>query len=265
VSKRIVIAAALVAAGIVGIYGTYQFQSTRLTPGRLRAMQEAETRIAKAEQVEKPAVKEEDKRPVEPVALQDVGPVPDEFTVRFHTTVGDFLARFHKDWAPLGVERVYQLVKIGYYDDTSFFRVVPGYVVQWGLPNNSDKTMAWIDKKLPAESPRQSNKAGTITFAMIRQPDTRSVQLFINLADNAQLDEMGFVPVGEVVKGMDVVKRLNAMYGERPTKDQGYIAEQGGDYLQHAYPGLDKIVWAVVEEGAAKPAESAAAPAPQGK
>jgi cyclophilin family peptidyl-prolyl cis-trans isomerase len=279
VSKRTVIAAALVAAGIVAVYGVYQFQANRLTPGRLKAMSLAKERVAKAETVAQkaaekkaepakpaapvPAASGDGKRPEAPVELKDVGEMPATFNVQFHTTAGDFTVQFKKDLAPAGVERVYQLVKTGYFDGAEFFRVVPGFVVQFGMADKPEKTLQWIRKMLPPEPVKGTNRRGTVTFAMGGSPDTRSTQLFINTGDNANLDAMGFGPVGEVVKGMDIVDKLNSQYGEQPTGAQQQIAMQGNEFLDKAFPGLDRIVWAAVVKDEAAPAPApAAAPAP---
>lgn len=271
-TKRTIIAAAFVAAGIVALYGTYQFQQNRLTPGRLKAVDLARERVARAEQTEKAASEKKsepaakaavattDKRPEEPLKLVDVKETPATFDVQFHTTAGDFVVNFKSEWSPLGVERVYKLVKTGYYDNCIFFRVVPGFVVQWGIADEPAKTMTWLESKIPAEKPTQSNSRGKVTFAMGGRADTRSAQLFINLVDNTFLDKMGFGPVGEVVKGMDVVEKLNSKYGEAPTGEQENIITQGNAYLEQQFPGLDRIIWAAVIENKAP----AAAPA-QGK
>ncbi|MDX9973238.1 MAG: peptidylprolyl isomerase [FCB group bacterium] len=271
-TKKTIMAAALLAAGIIALYGTYQFRQERLTPGRLKAVDLARERVARAEQAEQTAGEKKpeaapkadiattDRRPEEPLSLNEVKETPDTFNVQFHTTAGDFVVNFKSEWSPLGVERVYKLVKTGYYDDCIFFRVVPGFVVQWGIASEPAKTMTWLENKLPAEKPKQSNARGRVTFAMSPAgADTRSAQLFINLADNTFLDEMGFGPVGEVVKGMDVVEKLNPKYKEAPTGEQENIMKMGNAFLERQFPGLDRIVWAAVIEDKAP-----AAPA-QGK
>ncbi|HXT17046.1 MAG TPA: peptidylprolyl isomerase [Gemmatimonadaceae bacterium] len=170
-------------------------------------------------------------------------PAPDSFRVVFETSRGKFVVQAIKAWAPIGVERFYRLVNDGFYDDNRFFRVVPGFVVQFGLNGEPKKNDAWDDKRLPDDSVRQSNARGTITFAT-EGPRTRTHQLFINLADNARLDKMGFAPFGKVVEGMDVVDSLYSAYGEDP--EQHFIMTMGNSYLSRLFPKLDYIKTAKV-------------------
>lgn len=163
---------------------------------------------------------------------------PDVFKVKFECTHGDFVLECHKAWAPLGVERFYQLVREGFYDDSAFFRVVPGFVVQFGLAGDPKVTAKWRDKTIKDDPVKQSNLPGYISFAT-SGPNTRTTQLFINTGANTSLDAMGFAPFGKVIEGMDVVKKVNAEYGERP--NQGMITMEGNAYLRKNFPNITYI------------------------
>jgi peptidyl-prolyl cis-trans isomerase A (cyclophilin A) len=163
---------------------------------------------------------------------------PEAFKVKFITSVGDFTLKIDKTLAPLGVERFYELVKTGFYDDARFFRVVPGFVVQFGLPGDPALAAEWRSNTIKDDPVKASNKPGTITFAT-SGPNSRTTQLFINYGNNANLDGMGFAPFGEVIEGMDVVQKINSAHGERP--NQGAIQQQGNEYLKKSFPDLDYI------------------------
>jgi peptidyl-prolyl cis-trans isomerase A (cyclophilin A) len=163
---------------------------------------------------------------------------PDSFRVVFETSRGPFVVQVTRAWAPLGADRFHELAQQHFFDDTRFFRVVPGFVVQFGLNGDPKVNEPWDGKRLPDDSVRQSNARGTIVFAT-QGTNTRSHQLFINLADNARLDEMGFSPIGRVIDGMNVVDSLNAEYGESP--DQQFIRTIGNSYLDRTFPKLDRI------------------------
>lgn len=174
---------------------------------------------------------------------------PDVFRARFETTEGDFVIEAHRDWAPHGVDRFYNLVKHGYFDGIRFFRVVPGFVVQWGIHGNPAIATKWLLSTIVDDPLVQGNQKGTVTFAMSGEPNTRSVQLFINLQDNSGfLDDQGFPAFGQVVEGMDVVEKLNGEYGEKLTELQGQIAKGGNEFLQLNFPNLDAIERAYVEK-----------------
>jgi len=176
---------------------------------------------------------------------------PDVFKAQFTTTKGDFTVEVHRDWAPLGADRFYNLVKNGFFTNAAFFRVVPGFIVQFGLNANPAVNQAWESAKIADDPVKQSNKRGTITFATAG-PRTRTTQLFINFRDNAPLDAQGFSAFGEVVEGMDtVVDKISSAYGERP--DQGRITAEGDAYIAKNFPNIDKIKLAKI-----LPAEPAA-------
>ena len=178
------------------------------------------------------------------------------FKVQFTTTRGDFVAEIHRDWAPLGVDRFYNLVKNGFFTNAAFFRVVVTprpFIVQFGLSANPAVNKAWEDAKIKDDPVMGSNTRGTLVFATAG-PNTRTTQLFINLNNNAPLDASGFAPFGTITDGMDVVDKIYPGYAERP--DQQRITEEGDAYLVKNFPMIDKIKLAKI-----LPAEPAAAPA----
>jgi peptidyl-prolyl cis-trans isomerase A (cyclophilin A) len=160
------------------------------------------------------------------------------FRVRFETSRGTFVVEAQRAWSPNGVDRFHQLVSSGFYDNNRFFRVVPGFVVQFGIHGDPSVARQWEQLAIPDDPVVQSNRRGTLTFATAG-PNTRTTQLFINFADNLNLDAMGFSPFGRVIEGMDVVDRIHAGYGERP--EQGRIATEGNAYLEREFPELDFI------------------------
>lgn len=163
---------------------------------------------------------------------------PEKFRVKFETSKGDVVLEVYRDWAPVGVDHFYKAVEEGFYNDVRFFRVVPGFIVQFGINGDPNLQKKWRDINLKDDPVKQSNKQGTVTYATAG-PNTRTTQLFINLNDNAFLDNQGFAPFAKVVEGMDVVEKINAEYGERP--DQGAIQQLGNAYLNESFPKLDFI------------------------
>ena len=186
---------------------------------------------------------------------------PAEYDVKFVTTKGDFTIHVTRAWAPLGADRFYNLVKHGFYNDAHFFRVLPGFVVQFGLNADPQVSRVWRSANIKDDPVTQSNKPGHITFATAG-PNTRTTQLFINLRDNTgSLDPQGFAPFGTVVEGMENVDKIYPGYGERP--DQGGITDQGDAYLKKNFPNLTRITstTVILPEGAAPaPAAQKAAP-----
>jgi len=169
---------------------------------------------------------------------------PETFQVKFETTAGDFTVSVTRAQSPLGVDRFYNLVKHHFYDGGAFFRVVPGFVVQFGLSAYPQVNAAW-EKATIKDDPggKQTNAVKTLTFATAG-PNTRTTQLFINFGNNTFLDSQGFSPFGKVISGMDVVKKLHSGYGERP--DQGAITNQGKAYLDKNFPEIDMIKSAAI-------------------
>jgi len=168
---------------------------------------------------------------------------PDVYEVTFKTTGGDFVVQVTRAWAPLGADRFYNLVKHGFFTGAAFFRVVPGFIVQFGLSANPAVNKVWDKASIKDDPVTQSNHTGYLTFATAG-PGTRTSQLFINLGENAALDEKGFAAFGKVTTGMDVVQKIYAGYGESP--DQAQITSQGKAYLDKSFPKLDHIISATV-------------------
>ena len=168
---------------------------------------------------------------------------PDSFMVTFETSAGDFVAAFYRDWAPLGVDRVYHLTRYDFYAGARFFRVNPG-LVQFGLSGQPALDSAWADLTIPDDPVVGRNTRGTISFAK-SGPGTRTTQVFINRQDNPPYDTCcagGFPPVGRVVSGMETVDALFGGHGESPVNYQDSIMIVGNDFLDQRYPGLDTIV-----------------------
>src|SRR5690606_9945572 len=177
---------------------------------------------------------------------------PETFRVRFETSKGDFVVEVVRAWAPNGADRFYNLVRNGYYDDVRFFRVISGFMAQFGIHGDPKVNAAWRVRPIPDDPVVESNRRGYVTFAMTSQPNSRTTQLFINYADNTQLDGMGFAPIGRVVEGMEVVDQLYAGYGEGAPNgrgpDQARIVAEGNAYLNANFPNLDYIRRATVIE-----------------
>jgi peptidyl-prolyl cis-trans isomerase A (cyclophilin A) len=171
---------------------------------------------------------------------------PAVFKASFDTTAGTFVIEVHRDWSPNGADRFYNLVKNGFFDDVRFFRVIPGFMVQFGMHGDPAVQAAWSRARIQDDPVKQSNKRGSITFAKPGAPNARTTQVFINFADNANLDSQGFAPFGQVTSGMDVVDKINAKYGATPGNDQGNIASGGNAYLDKTYPGLTYIKSATI-------------------
>jgi peptidyl-prolyl cis-trans isomerase A (cyclophilin A) len=177
-----------------------------------------------------------------PAALTETA--PPVFKAEFDTTKGLIVIEAHRDWAPLGADRFYNLVKNGYYDEVRFFRVIPNFMAQFGMNGNPAVQKAWRNATLKDDPVKQGSKRGFVVFAH-RGPNTRTTQLFINYRDNsASLNSQGFAAFGEVVTGMDVVDKIYSGYGEDP--DQSLIDAQGNAYLTKQFPKLDYIKTATI-------------------
>ena len=194
---------------------------------------------------------------LEPDPVVERAASPDTFVVRFETTEGPFSVQFVRSWAPRGADRVYYLVQSGFYDSTRFFRVLPKFVAQWGAHGNPAVNRVWESRTVPDDPVKLSNGRGTVTFATAG-PNTRTTQLFVNLANNARLDKLGFAPVGRVIEGMIRVDSLYSGYGEGPPRGKGpnqdRLAEQGNIYLQRDFARLDYIQTARVVRESTRPA-----------
>lgn len=193
-----------------------------------------------------------DRTLLRPAMLKDKA--PETYQVKFVTTRGDFTVTVTRAWAPIGADRFYNLVKHHFYDNASFFRVVPGFVVQFGLSAYPPVSAAWQHADLKDDPVTQSNKRGYLTFATAG-PNTRTTQVFISLKDNAGLDGQGFAPFGVVdAPGMKVVDMFYDQYGDTAGPDQDQIAKQGKPYLDKGWPKLDSIKTATpVGAGTTKP------------
>jgi len=209
-----------------------------------------------------PAARPYDRTLLRPALLN--AKAPETYQVKFSTTRGDFVLTVTRSWAPLGADRFYNLVKHHFYDNATFFRVVPGFVTQFGLSAYPIVTAAWKNANLKDDPVTQSNKTGFITFAT-SGPGTRTTQVFINLGDNSRLDSLPsgpFAPFGQVTDGMSVVEQLYSGYGDGPPTgngpDQGQIENQGKQYLEKGFPKLDIIKSATLVGVAADPAPKAA-------
>lgn len=173
---------------------------------------------------------------------------PARFVVAFETTKGAFTMEVQRDWAPLGADRLFNLVRAGFFDDSRFFRVREGFIAQFGLPGDPAVAPHWIGNVIPDDPVRETNVRGTAAFAMTG-PDTRTTQVYINLDDNTRLDEQGFAPFGRITSGMDVVDQLYAGYDESAGGGvrggrQGRIIGEGNAHLDRDFPLLDRLITA---------------------
>ncbi len=168
---------------------------------------------------------------------------PDTYQVKLTTSKGDVVIQVTREWAPQGADRFYNLVRAGFYSDAAFFRVLPGFMAQFGINAHPEVAEVWRDARIPDDPVTRSNTRGMISFAT-SGPNSRTTQLFINFGDNSRLDSLGFAPFGEVTQGMDVVDQIFSGYGETP--QQPLIQREGNAYLNREFPMLDKIMSASV-------------------
>lgn len=167
-----------------------------------------------------------------------IAKAPDSYKVQFETSKGNFTVEVTRKWAPNGADRFYELVQKEFYKEGRFFRVVPNFMVQWGINGDPNVQSKWRTATIKDDPVVASNQRGYITYAT-SGPDSRTTQMFINFRDNSRLDAMGFAPFGRVIEGMEVVDSINAQYGEQP--QQGSIQAQGNKYLNSRFPNLDYI------------------------
>ena len=173
-------------------------------------------------------------------------PAPAQYKVRLQTTKGDVVILVHREWSPIGADHFYELTKMGFYNNNAFFRALKGFVVQWGINGDPQVNKSWSEISIPDDPPKVSNKTGTIVFAKTSQPNSRTTQVFVNLADNsASLDPQGFTPFGEVIQGLDNLMHVYMEYGDIPPNGAGpnpaAIADIGNPYLEEHFPKLDYI------------------------
>ncbi len=175
---------------------------------------------------------------------------PDVFRAKFVTSKGDFVIEVHRDFAPFGADRFYNLVKAGYFNETRFFRVISGFMAQIGIHGKPEINAVWRNQQIQDDPVVKSNLRGFVTFAKTGAPNSRTTQFFINLVDNANLDGMGFAPFGQVVSGTQVVDSLYAGYGEGAPRGQGplqgRIQDEGNAYLMRDFPQLDFVKEATI-------------------
>ncbi len=303
---KIAIAAVLtVVVGLGAVVGVYQFRESRMTPTDLDALRQTERKLTEAEEATAAldAVETEDTplivdlasaekaasaetaapETIEMAQAEEANPptrewkqidTPDydaqtSFHVKFACSMGDFVVEFQPEWSPNGAKRVHELIDIKFLDDCRFFRVIPGFMAQFGISGDPALAALWDAKGIPDDPVVTSNKRGYVTFAQSQFPNSRSTQLFINYDDrNQRLDASGFAPVGKVVEGMDVVDKIFSGYGGGPAEGgrgprQDLIQSGGTKYLNEYFPKLDYIKKArfvePVEEAADDADESEAA------
>ena len=182
-----------------------------------------------------------------PTALVETA--PPLFHAHFETSKGDFTIEVHREWSPNGADRFYNLVSAGFYDDVRFFRVISGFMAQFGINGDPEVAAAWSEQRIQDDPVMQSNTRGFVSYAA-GGPNTRTTQVFINYVDNSRLDNLGFSPFGQVVEGMEVVDELHAGYGEGAPSGQGPsqqdLQRRGNAYLEESFPDLDYVVKATV-------------------
>jgi len=177
---------------------------------------------------------------------------PDVFQARFETSKGDFVIEVHRAWSPIGADRFYNLVANGYYDNVRFFRVMAGFMVQFGMHGDPEVSAVWGEQRINDDPVLQSNTRGFVSYAM-GGANTRTTQIFINFGDNSRLDGMGFSPFGQVVEGMEVVDGIYSGYGDTQPRGRGpsppSIHTRGNEYLDEEFPNLDFVTRATIVEG----------------
>ena len=177
---------------------------------------------------------------------------PAKFTASFDTSAGPFVIAVNRNWAPYGADRFYNLVKHGFYDEARFFRVITGFMVQFGIHGRPEISAVWQGERIPTDTVKESNRRGFVAFAMGVSTDTRTTQVFINFRNNSRLDAMGFAPFGQVTSGMDVVDQIFAGYGDGAPRgtgpDQWRLLTEGNPYLLKHFPKLDYIRTARIDE-----------------
>jgi peptidyl-prolyl cis-trans isomerase A (cyclophilin A) len=182
-----------------------------------------------------------------PAALKEQA--PPVYKVQFDTSKGPFVIEVHRDWAPNGADRFYNLVKNGFFDDVRFFRVIEGFMAQFGVNGDPKVSALWREARIKDDPVRISNKRTFVTFATAG-PNTRTTQVFVSFGDNSNLDSQGFAPFGQVVSGMKVVDSLYNGYGEGAPggrgPDQGRVQKEGNAYLSSAFPNLDYVKKATI-------------------
>ena len=235
--KRKVAVSVITALLLGAVVGLSVLKPERLTAAHLEAERAIGEQLAEADLIEA--------REIEAAAALELAtavadePDPNAFRVKFECSMGDFVIECHPRWAPIGAARFKEAVEAKVYDGARFFRVVPDFVAQFGIPGDPEVAAEWREKTIADEPAVKSNTRGMVTFAKSSSPDSRTTQLFISYGNNARLDGMGFSVFGEVIEGMDVVDKINSEYGQNPDQDE--ISKRGNAYLEEAFPRLDYI------------------------
>lgn len=175
---------------------------------------------------------------------------PEKFKVKFETTKGDFVIEVTRKWAPIGADHFHKAITAGFYNECRFFRVIPGFMAQFGINGDPKVQAKWKADNIKDEAVGASNTRGMITYAKSGAPDSRTTQLFISYRDNSRLDRLGFSPFGKVITGMKVVDSLYGGYGEGAPNgngpSQGLLQQRGNTYLKESFPKLDYIKKATI-------------------
>lgn len=243
----------LVTLIIVAVFVALLVGINSIEPSRVSARQQQEAAKAAAQIAEAEAAEakthaatqelsaEQMQMAQQPGPSADTPASMDPYQVEFICSNGSFVLEIHPEWAPIGAEQFRKIIEAGIYNEARFFRVVPEFVVQWGIPGDPELAKTWGERTIKGEPVKTKNERGTITYAMLSNNlDSRTTQVYINLVDNTRrLDHLGFAPIGKVVKGMEVIDAINAEYGQDP--DQSMIESRGNAYLKEYFPKLDYI------------------------
>jgi len=236
----------IVVAIVIGLAVFNHFRPERLTAQTLDKAEKVQKKIDQENKASAPEAKPAEPKP-ENAAAPAPAPAeakdPNVLKVKFECSNGTFVVECRRDWAPLGFDRFKELVTAKFYDGARFFRVVPGFVVQFGIAADPSVNGKWRTNCIKDDPVKKSNVSGTITFAT-SGANTRTTQLFVNLGNNVQLDGMGFTPFGKVIQGMEVVKAISSKYGESPIQSE--IEAKGNAYLEQSFPELDYIKTATI-------------------
>lgn len=239
--RKIQMATTLAAAGLLSLAAAAA--AHQAPAGTAEAEAKAEAKVKVETKVDKKAL-------LDPSGAAMTQEAPAEFKVKFETTKGDFVVHVKRELSPLGADRFYNLVRHGFYNDVRFFRVMKGFMAQFGINGDPEIAKAYLDAGIKDEPVKASNTRGMVTFAKRGTPNSRTSQLFINFGNNTSLDRQGFSPFGEVTEGMQVVDSIYAEYGEGAPRgkgpNQGLIQSKGNAYLKASFPKLDYIKQAYV-------------------
>ncbi|MDK1021731.1 MAG: peptidylprolyl isomerase [Candidatus Hydrogenedentes bacterium] len=233
--KKNLVTVGIVASVIMMVVVVNKFQPSRIGQQQIVDQDEVKKLLRKAEEIE-----------AEKSAQEVILETKSTFTVEFECSNGTFVVVCYSDWSPVGVAHFKEAIEAGVYDQSRFFRVVPNFVVQFGIAGDPELSAVWREKNIVDEPAKQSNTKGMVTFAKSGAPNSRTTQIFINLGDNARLDGMGFAPIGQVISGMEVVEAINSEHGDRPTQAQAQIQSLGNKFLDENFPNLDFIIKATI-------------------